>query len=161
MTLLTADTKVTDPVLWRFAYDTSRRLGAPLTMVAEGRTPCEVLRDVRFLGNGRITPCRELRPGRGLRSRLRRTAVGGDGKCHGPTGGLDDDAASRPNLLLCVGEEALRRTGRGAGGGFAPSVRDMGEGFVCAPAVTALQGEPCDTPHCPASPPWPRSWSTV
>ncbi|MFV0135572.1 hypothetical protein ACLGIH_20510 [Streptomyces sp. HMX87] len=57
MTLLIADTKIEDPDLWRFADDTSRLLGVPLTKVADGRTPWELFRDKRFLGNDRITPC--------------------------------------------------------------------------------------------------------
>ncbi|MFJ3270929.1 hypothetical protein [Streptomyces sp. NPDC086776] len=57
MTLLIADTKIEDPDLWRFADDTSRLLGVPLTKVEDGRTPWELFRDKRFLGNDRITPC--------------------------------------------------------------------------------------------------------
>ncbi|MEV0471005.1 hypothetical protein [Streptomyces prunicolor] len=57
MTLLIADTKIEDPDLWRFAYDTSSLLNVPLTVVADGRTPWELFRDKRFLGNDRITPC--------------------------------------------------------------------------------------------------------
>lgn len=57
MTLLIADTKAEDPDLWRFADDTSRLLGVPLTVVADGRNPWELFRDKRFLGNDRIAPC--------------------------------------------------------------------------------------------------------
>lgn len=57
LTLLIADTGIEDPDLWRFADDTSRLLGVPLTKVADGRTPWELFRDKRFLGNDRITPC--------------------------------------------------------------------------------------------------------
>ncbi|MFJ4739147.1 hypothetical protein [Streptomyces sp. NPDC088775] len=57
MTLLIADTGIEDPDLWRFADDVSRLLGVPLTKVADGRTPWELFRDKRFLGNDRITPC--------------------------------------------------------------------------------------------------------
>lgn len=57
MTLLIADTGIEDPDLWRFADDTSRLLGVSLTRVADGRTPWEVFRDKRFIGNDRITPC--------------------------------------------------------------------------------------------------------
>lgn len=57
MVLLIADTKIEDPDLWRFADDTSRLLGVPLTKVADGRTPAQVFRDVRFLGNDRLAPC--------------------------------------------------------------------------------------------------------
>lgn len=57
LTLLIADTKAEDEDLWRFADDTSRLLGVPLTKVADGRDPWELFRDKRFLGNDRIAPC--------------------------------------------------------------------------------------------------------
>ena len=57
LVLLIADTRIEDPDLWRFARDTSRLIGVPLTRVADGRTPWEVFRDKRFLGNDRLTPC--------------------------------------------------------------------------------------------------------
>ncbi|MGW6238347.1 hypothetical protein [Streptomyces sp. NPDC055094] len=57
LTLLIADTGIEDPDLWRFADDTSRLLGVPLTKVADGRTPWQVFRDKKFLGNSRLAPC--------------------------------------------------------------------------------------------------------
>ncbi|MFF0386812.1 hypothetical protein [Streptomyces sp. NPDC004286] len=60
LTLLIADTGVEDADLWRFAEDTGKLLGVPLTRVADGRTPWEVFRDVRFLGNDRLAPCTRL-----------------------------------------------------------------------------------------------------
>ncbi|MFJ4412948.1 hypothetical protein [Streptomyces sp. NPDC088925] len=57
MTLLIADTRAEHPDLWRFAADTSRLLDVPLTVVRDGRTPWQVFRDVRFLGNDRLAPC--------------------------------------------------------------------------------------------------------
>ncbi|MEV8597289.1 hypothetical protein [Streptomyces sp. NPDC052012] len=60
LTLLIADTGIEDDDLWRFADDTSWLLGVPLTKVADGRTPWEVFRDVRFLGNDRLAPCTRL-----------------------------------------------------------------------------------------------------
>ncbi|MVO87436.1 hypothetical protein GPA10_22395 [Streptomyces sp. p1417] len=57
MVLLIADTLVEDEDLWRFADDTSRYLGVPLTRVCDGRTPWEVFHHVRFLGNSRFAAC--------------------------------------------------------------------------------------------------------
>ncbi|MET9353586.1 hypothetical protein ABZY14_11375 [Streptomyces sp. NPDC006617] len=57
LTLLIADTGIEDHDLWRFADDTSRLLGAPLTKVTDGRTPWQVFRDKKFLGNDRLAPC--------------------------------------------------------------------------------------------------------
>lgn len=55
--LLFADTLVEDPDLYRFLDDTAKAFGVPLVRVADGRTPFEVFRDVRFLGNSRLAPC--------------------------------------------------------------------------------------------------------
>lgn len=57
MVLLFADTLVEDPDLYRFLGDAAEQLGVPITRVADGRTPFEVFRDVRFLGNNRVAPC--------------------------------------------------------------------------------------------------------
>jgi hypothetical protein len=57
MTLLIADTKVEDPDLWRFSRDVARLIGVPLTIVEDGRTPWELFRDVRYLGNDRLAVC--------------------------------------------------------------------------------------------------------
>jgi hypothetical protein len=57
LVLLTADTQVEDPDLWRFARQAATHIGVPLTVVADGRTPFEVFADQRFLGNSRIAPC--------------------------------------------------------------------------------------------------------
>lgn len=55
--LLFADTRIEDPDLYRFLEEAAVDIGAPLVRVADGRTPFEVFRDVRFLGNTRIAPC--------------------------------------------------------------------------------------------------------
>lgn len=57
VTLLFADTKIEDPDLYRFLDEAAADVGAPLVKVADGRTPFEVFRDVRYLGNSRIAPC--------------------------------------------------------------------------------------------------------
>nr|WP_030500980.1 hypothetical protein [Micromonospora purpureochromogenes] len=57
LVLLTADTQVEDPDLWRFAAQAAEHIGVPLTVVADGRTPFEVFADQRFLGNSRLAPC--------------------------------------------------------------------------------------------------------
>ncbi|WP_431897354.1 AAA family ATPase [Nonomuraea sp. bgisy101] len=55
--LLFADTKVEDPDLYRFLDEAAAQLGAQLVRVADGRTPWEVFRDKRMIGNSRIAPC--------------------------------------------------------------------------------------------------------
>ena len=60
MILLVADAGSEDPDLWRFVDDSSRYLGLKPVIVADGRTPFEVFRDVRFLGNSRLAPCSHL-----------------------------------------------------------------------------------------------------
>lgn len=55
--LLFADTLIEDADLYRFLDEAAQDIGVPLTRIAEGRTPWEVFRDVRFLGNTRVDPC--------------------------------------------------------------------------------------------------------
>lgn len=56
-TLLFADTRMEDEDLHRFLLEAAADVGAELVCIADGRTPWDVFRDVRFLGNTRIDPC--------------------------------------------------------------------------------------------------------
>lgn len=58
--LLFADTMMEDEDLYRFMNDASALLGLPITRIADGRTPWDVFRDERFLGNTRIDPCSRI-----------------------------------------------------------------------------------------------------
>ncbi|MET8983262.1 hypothetical protein ABZX85_47625 [Streptomyces sp. NPDC004539] len=58
--LLFADTLVEDEDLYRFLDDAAEQIGVPVTRVADGRTPFEVFRQRRFLGNARLAPCSDL-----------------------------------------------------------------------------------------------------
>jgi len=60
LTLLFTDTKIEDEDLYRFLREAAANVGARLETVADGRTPWEVFRDVRYLGNSRIAPCSHL-----------------------------------------------------------------------------------------------------
>lgn len=60
VTLLFADTLIEDPDLYRFLDETTADLGVPLTRIADGRTPWQVFRDERFLGNSRVDPCSRI-----------------------------------------------------------------------------------------------------
>lgn len=55
--LLFADTLMEDEDLYRFLDEAAANVGAELVRIADGRTPWDVFRDVRFLGNTRIDPC--------------------------------------------------------------------------------------------------------
>jgi 3'-phosphoadenosine 5'-phosphosulfate sulfotransferase (PAPS reductase)/FAD synthetase len=55
--LLFTDTLIEDPDLYRFLEDASKNIGVSVTRIAEGRTPWEVFRDVKIMGNSRIDPC--------------------------------------------------------------------------------------------------------
>lgn len=57
LTLLFSDTKIEDVDLYRFIHEAAANIGVPLTVIADGRTPWEVFRDVRMIGNSRIDPC--------------------------------------------------------------------------------------------------------
>lgn len=56
-TLLFADTLIEDEDLYRFIDDAVADVGAEFVRIADGRTPWEVFRDVRYIGNTRIDPC--------------------------------------------------------------------------------------------------------
>src|SRR5688572_15760444 len=57
LTLLFCDTLIEDEDLYRFIGEAAENVGAPLIRVADGRTPWQVYKDERFLGNARIDPC--------------------------------------------------------------------------------------------------------
>ena len=58
--LVFADTGIEDEDLHRFLHDVSLKLDTRITRVADGRTPWDVFRDVRFLGNSRVDPCSRI-----------------------------------------------------------------------------------------------------
>lgn len=60
MVLLFADTRIEDEDLYRFLRDAAADIGAPLIHVYDGRTPWQVFKDVRFLGNARMAQCSHL-----------------------------------------------------------------------------------------------------
>lgn len=57
LVLLFADTLVEDADLYRFRDEAAANVGGELVVVADGRTPFEVFRDDRFLGNQRLANC--------------------------------------------------------------------------------------------------------
>lgn len=58
--LLFADVKAEDPDTYRFIDETAASLGAPLVTVCDGRTPRDVMRDERMIGNSMIDPCSRI-----------------------------------------------------------------------------------------------------
>lgn len=58
--LLFADTLIEDPTLYEFLDAAQKKLDVPLEKIADGRTPFEVFKDTRFLGNSRIDPCSRI-----------------------------------------------------------------------------------------------------
>jgi hypothetical protein len=60
MLLLFADTLVEHPDLHRFSREAASQLGLEVIRVCDGRTPWQVFRDVRFLGNSRVAPCSRI-----------------------------------------------------------------------------------------------------
>lgn len=60
MTLLFADTLIEDVDLYRFLDQAAANVGAPLVRIADGRTPWDVFRDERFLGNARVGLCSRI-----------------------------------------------------------------------------------------------------
>jgi len=60
MVLLFADTKIEDDDLYRFLDETAAHIGIPLTIIAEGRDPWQVMNDVRYIANSRVDPCSKI-----------------------------------------------------------------------------------------------------
>src|SRR6266853_2955096 len=60
LTLLFSDTLVEDADRYRFLDDAAANIGITPIRIADGRTPWEVYRDERFLGNSRADPCSKL-----------------------------------------------------------------------------------------------------
>lgn len=57
--LLFTDTKMEDEDLYRFLNDSEDYFGIKITRIADGRTPWQVFKDRKFLGNSRVDPCSE------------------------------------------------------------------------------------------------------
>jgi 3'-phosphoadenosine 5'-phosphosulfate sulfotransferase (PAPS reductase)/FAD synthetase len=57
LTLLFTDTLIEDADLYRFLDEAAANVGGTLVKLADGRTPWEVFRDTRMLGNARIARC--------------------------------------------------------------------------------------------------------
>jgi len=58
--LLYADTGIEDDDLYRFLEQGAENVGGQLVQIADGRTPWEVFRDVKFIGNTRADPCSRI-----------------------------------------------------------------------------------------------------
>lgn len=55
--LLFTDTLIEDPDLYRFLDEAAANVGGQLVWIAEGRTPWQLFRDHRFIGNTRVDIC--------------------------------------------------------------------------------------------------------
>lgn len=82
LVLLFADTLVEDEDLYRFLDDAAQQIGVPITRVADGRTPFEVFRQRRFLGNSRLAPCSDFLKQRPCRAWLEAHADPADTVLH-------------------------------------------------------------------------------
>ena len=60
VTLLFCDTLIEDESLYEFLRQSSASLGHPLVWLKDGRTPWEVFKDKRWIGNSRIAQCSHL-----------------------------------------------------------------------------------------------------
>jgi hypothetical protein len=58
--LLFTDTLIEDKDLYRFIDESVKQLGAEYIRLEDGRTPWEVFKDVRYLGNSRLAQCSHL-----------------------------------------------------------------------------------------------------
>ena len=55
--LLFADTCMEDEDTYRFLNEAADNVGVPLTRISDGRTPWDLFRDERFIGNSRVDLC--------------------------------------------------------------------------------------------------------
>ena len=60
VTLLFADTMMEDEDLYRFLDECVAFLGCELVTLTDGRTPFEIFKDVKFMGNSMVDPCSKL-----------------------------------------------------------------------------------------------------
>lgn len=60
LVLLFADVKAEDEDTYRFLHEGAANIGVEVTVIADGRTPREVMRDERMIGNSRIDPCSKI-----------------------------------------------------------------------------------------------------
>lgn len=60
LVLLFADTLIEDPDTYRFIDEAALNIGAPLTRIADGRTPWQVMSDERVIANTRIDVCSRI-----------------------------------------------------------------------------------------------------
>lgn len=58
--LVFADTLMEDEDLYRFKDECVAFLGCELVTLTEGRTPFEIFKDVKFMGNSMVDPCSKL-----------------------------------------------------------------------------------------------------
>ena len=58
--MLFTDTLIEDADLYRFLDESAVNVGGELIKIADGRTPWEVFKDVRLLGNSRLDPCSRI-----------------------------------------------------------------------------------------------------
>lgn len=70
VTLLFADTLIEDDDLYRFLGDAEKNLGLPIERTADGRTPWELFRSEKFIGNTRVDICSRVLKRELLRSWL-------------------------------------------------------------------------------------------
>lgn len=60
LTLLFTDTRIEDQTLYVFLRESAKDVGGKLIEIADGRTPWEVFRDERMIGNTRADPCSKI-----------------------------------------------------------------------------------------------------
>lgn len=58
--LLFMDTKIEDEDNYRFLHEAAENVGAELVILADGRDPFEVYKDVKYMGNSRVDPCSRI-----------------------------------------------------------------------------------------------------
>ena len=58
--MLFTDTLIEDKDLYRFLDESAENVGGELIKIADVRTPWQVFKDVRLVGNSRLDPCSRI-----------------------------------------------------------------------------------------------------
>jgi hypothetical protein len=119
-TLLFTDTLIEDADLYRFIREAAANVGAELVWIKEGRTPWEVFRDTKMLGNTRADPCSRVLKREPAERWLKE-------HCH-PTGTV---------LVFGIDWTEGHRFDDGAGHGVRPRYAKLGWPHVEAPMIDA------------------------
>ena len=117
-TFLFTDTLIESPGLYDFLEASMRKTNARFVRIAEGRTPFQVFRDVKMLGNSRVDPCSRILKREPAEKWLRENCDPKD-----------------TTLIFGLGWDEIHRFDDGSGRGVRPRYNRMGWPNIDAPML--------------------------